>query len=83
MTRSGVARKGSCSAGCRGAEHSQTCTKDLACNCAVPFRPALESAVQLGQGDEVNRQSEMANLTKYRDSVQSTFGLLVGFFEYP
>jgi hypothetical protein len=31
---------------------------------------ALESAGQLGRGDEVNRQAEVANLTKCRDSLQ-------------
>jgi hypothetical protein len=38
---------------------------------AVAVRAALESAVQLGRGDEGNRQSEMANPTKCRDSLQS------------
>jgi hypothetical protein len=31
---------------------------------AVALRAALESAVQLGRGGEVNRQAEKANLTK-------------------
>jgi hypothetical protein len=37
---------------------------------AVALRAALEPAVQLGRGDEVNRQAEMANPTKCRDSQQ-------------
>jgi hypothetical protein len=37
---------------------------------AVALRAALESAVQLGRRDEVNRQAEMANSTKCRDSLQ-------------
>jgi hypothetical protein len=36
---------------------------------AVALRAALESAVQLGRGDEGNRQAEMANPTKCRDSL--------------
>jgi hypothetical protein len=54
-TRRGVSGKGSRKKGCRGAEHGQTCTKDY--TCAVALRSALESAVQLGRGDEVNRQA--------------------------
>jgi hypothetical protein len=68
MTRRGGAGKGSGSEDCRGAEHGQACTKDR--TGAVALRTAIESAVQLGQGDEVNRQSEMANLSKCRDSLQ-------------
>jgi hypothetical protein len=34
------------------------------------YRAVLESAVQLGRGDEANRQAETANLTKFRDSLQ-------------
>jgi hypothetical protein len=68
MTRRGGAGKGSGSEGCRGAEHGQACTKDR--TGAVDLRTAVESAVQLGRGDEVNRQSEMANLSKCRDSLQ-------------
>jgi hypothetical protein len=64
----GVAAKGSHSEGCRGAENGQACTKDR--TRAVALRAALESAVQLGRGDEVNRQAEMANPTKCRDSLQ-------------
>jgi hypothetical protein len=37
---------------------------------AVALWAALESAVQLGRGDEVNKQAEMANPTKCRDSLQ-------------
>jgi hypothetical protein len=37
----------------------------------VALRAALESAVQLGRGDEVNRQAEIANPTRCRvDSLQ-------------
>jgi hypothetical protein len=55
MTRLGGTGKGSGSKGCRGAEHAygQTCTKD--CTGAVALRAALESDVQLGRGDEVNK----------------------------
>jgi hypothetical protein len=69
MTRRGGAGKGSGSKGCRGAEHGQACTKER--TGAVAVRAALESAVQLGRGDEGNRQSEMANPTKCRDSLQT------------
>jgi hypothetical protein len=52
---------------------SQTGTKDH--TGSVALREALESAVQLERGlergDEVNRQAEMANPTKYRDSLQA------------
>jgi hypothetical protein len=68
MTRRGGARKGSGSKGCRGAEHGQTCPKDR--TGAVALRAALESSEQLGRGDEANRQAEMANPTKYKDSLQ-------------
>jgi hypothetical protein len=37
---------------------------------AVAVRAALESAVQVGRGNEGNRQAEMANPTKCRDSLQ-------------
>jgi hypothetical protein len=37
---------------------------------AVAVRAALESAVQVGQGDKGNRQAEMANPTKCRGSLQ-------------
>jgi hypothetical protein len=47
-----VPGKGSRSEGCRGAEHGQTCTKY--CTGTVAVRAALELAVQLGRGDEVN-----------------------------
>jgi hypothetical protein len=73
MTRRGGAGKGSGSKGCRGAEHGQACTKER--TGAVAVRAALESAVQLGRGDEGNRQSEMANPTKCRDSLQIWRGL--------
>jgi hypothetical protein len=69
MTRRGGAGKGSGSKGCRGAEHGQACTKER--TGAVAVRAALESAVQVGRGNEGNRQAEMANPTKCRDSLQS------------
>jgi hypothetical protein len=68
-TSKGVAGTGS--KGCRGAESGQACTKDS--TAAVALRAALESAVQLGQGDEVNRQAkvnrqaEVAKPMKCRD----------------
>jgi hypothetical protein len=66
MARRGVATKGSRSEGCKGAEHGQICTnKDR--TGAVAVRVALESTVLPGRGDEVNRQAEMANLTKLRE----------------
>jgi hypothetical protein len=68
MTRRGGAGKGSGSKGCRGAEHGQACTKER--TGAVAVRAALESAVQVGRGNEGNRQAEMANPTKCRDSLQ-------------
>jgi hypothetical protein len=68
MTRRGGAGKGSGSKGCKGAEHDQTCPKDRTGD--VALRAALESAEQLGRGDEANRQAEMANPTKCRDSLQ-------------
>jgi hypothetical protein len=70
MTRRGGAGRGSGSnyKGCRGAGHGQACTKDR--TGAVAVRAALESAVQVGRGDEDNRQAEMANPTKYRDWLQ-------------
>jgi hypothetical protein len=71
MTRREVAGKGSCSTGCRGAEHGQACTKD--CTGAVALRAALESAVQPGRGDEVDKEAEMANPTKCGDSLQRLF----------
>jgi hypothetical protein len=40
---------------------------------AVALRAALESAVQLGRADEMNRQAEMANPTKCRDLLQGIF----------
>jgi hypothetical protein len=58
MTRSGGAGKGKGSKGCRGAEHGQTYPEDR--TGAVALRAALESAVQLGRGDEVSMQAEMA-----------------------
>jgi hypothetical protein len=39
------------------------------------LRAALESAVQLVRGDEVNRQAEMANPTKCRHSLQQRLPL--------
>jgi hypothetical protein len=64
MTRRGGAGKGSGAKGFRGAEHGQACTKDN--TGAVALRAALESAVQLGQAVEVNRQAKMAHPTKCR-----------------
>jgi hypothetical protein len=69
MTRRGGAAKGSGSKGCRGAKHGQACTKER--TGAVAVRAALESAVQVGRGYEGNRQAEMANPTKCRDSLQA------------
>jgi hypothetical protein len=65
MTRRGGAGRGSGSKGCRGAEHGQPCTMERAG--AVALRVALESAVQLGRGDESNRQADIANTTKCGD----------------
>jgi hypothetical protein len=59
---------GNGSQGCRGAERGQTCTWDRTVD--VPHTAALQSAVQLGQGNEVNRQAEMANPTKRMDSLR-------------
>jgi hypothetical protein len=70
MTRRGGVGKGTGSKGCRGAEHGQACTKER--TGAVAVRAALESAVQVGRGNEGNRQAEMANPTKCRDSLQPT-----------
>jgi hypothetical protein len=50
------------------AEHGQACTKER--TGAVAGRAALESAVQVGRGNEGNRQAEMANPAKCRDSLQ-------------
>jgi hypothetical protein len=44
------------------AEHGRACTKDR--TGAVPLRAALESAVQIRRGDEMNRQAELANPTR-------------------
>jgi hypothetical protein len=58
MTRRGGAGKGSGSilcSDCRGTEHGQTHTMDR--TGAVALRVALESAVQLGRGYEMNRQA--------------------------
>jgi hypothetical protein len=71
MTRRGGAGKGSGSKGCRGAEHGQACTKDR--TGAVAVRAAFESAVQVGRGDEGNRQAEMANPTKCRGIRYSSY----------
>jgi hypothetical protein len=70
MTRRGGAGKGSGSKGCRGAEHGQACTKERTGAVAVDVGAALESAVQVGRGNEGNRQAEMASPTKCRDSLQ-------------
>jgi hypothetical protein len=51
-------------------ENDKACTKERTSTGAVAPRAALESAVQLGRGDEGNRQAEMANPTKCRDSLQ-------------
>jgi hypothetical protein len=68
--RRGGAGKGSGSKGCRGAEHGQAYTKD--CTGAMALRAAIKSAVQLelGRGDKVNMQAELANPTEGRDSLQ-------------
>jgi hypothetical protein len=68
MTRRGGAGKGSGSKGCRGAEHGQACTKER--TDAVAVRAAHEWAVQVGRGNEGNRQAETANPTKCRNSLQ-------------
>jgi hypothetical protein len=68
MTRRGGAGKGSGSKGRRGAEHGQACTKER--TGAVAVGAALESAVQVGRGDEGNRQAEIAYTTKCRNSLQ-------------
>jgi hypothetical protein len=68
MTRRGGGGKGTGSKGCRGAEHGQACTTER--TGAVAVRAPLESAVQVGRGNEGNRQAEMANPTKCRDSLQ-------------
>jgi hypothetical protein len=70
MTRRGGVGKGTGSKGCRGAEHDQACTEER--TGAVAVRAALESAVQVGRGNEGNRQAEMAIPTKCRDSLQPT-----------
>jgi hypothetical protein len=72
MTRRGGVGKGTGSKGCRGAEHGQACTKER--TGAVAVRAALESAVQVGRGNEGNRQAEMANPTKCRDLLQNAIG---------
>jgi hypothetical protein len=70
MTRRGGVGKGTGSKGCRGAEHGQACTTER--TGAVAVRAALQSAVQVGRGNEGNRQAgEMANPTKCRDSLQA------------
>jgi hypothetical protein len=69
MRRRGGAGKGSGSKGCSGAEHGQACSKER--TGAVAVRAALESAVQVGRGDEGNRQAEMANTSKCRDSLRA------------
>jgi hypothetical protein len=68
MTRRGGVGKGTGSIGCRGADHGQACAEKR--TGAVAVRAALESAVQVGRGNEGNRQAEMANPTKCRDSLQ-------------
>jgi hypothetical protein len=73
MTRREVAGKGSCSTGCRGAEHGQACTNLKDRTGAVALRAALESAVQPGRGDKVSKEAEMANPTKCGNSLQRLF----------
>jgi hypothetical protein len=73
MTRRGGAGKGSGSKGRGGAEHGRACTKEhtgAVASGVSAVRAALESAVQVGRGDKGNRQAEMANPTKCRDSLQ-------------
>jgi hypothetical protein len=55
LTRSGRAGKGSGSKRCRGAGHGMY--QGSHWYHLVALRAALESAVQLGRGDEVNRQA--------------------------
>jgi hypothetical protein len=69
MTRRGGAGKGSGSKGRGGAKHGQEGTNYKERTGAEAVR-ALESAVQVGRGDEGNRQAEMANPTKCRHSLQ-------------
>jgi hypothetical protein len=54
---------------CRGAAHGQTSLKDR--TGAVAVRAALELALQLGRCDEVYRQADAANPSKFRDSLQA------------
>jgi hypothetical protein len=79
IARRGGAGKGSGSKGCRGAEHVQPCTKER--TGAVALGAALESAVQLGRGDEGNGQAEKASPPKcrirYRTSYQVYCVLIV------
>jgi hypothetical protein len=70
--REGSGWESSGSKGCRGAVHGQACSKER--TGAVSVRAALESALQGGRGDEGNRQAEMANPTKCRDSLQRGSG---------
>jgi hypothetical protein len=69
MTRRGGVGKGTGIKGCRGAEHGQACAKER--TGAVAVRAALESAVQVGRGNEGYRQAEIANPTKCGDSLQA------------
>jgi hypothetical protein len=61
-----VAETDSRSKGCRGAELGQTCLSYKDRTGALSVRVAL-STMQLGRGEEVNRQAETANP---RDSLQ-------------
>jgi hypothetical protein len=75
MTRRGRAENSSGSKGCRGAEQGQTSANDR--TGAGALRAALDSAVQLGRGDEVNRpKSRNCSPTKCRDSLLQLSGLL-------
>jgi hypothetical protein len=59
MTRRGGAGKGSGSKGRGGAEHGQACTKErtgAVASAVSAVRAALESAVQVGRGDELGMQ---------------------------
>jgi hypothetical protein len=52
-------------------EHGQTSTKGR--TGTVSVRAALQSGVQLRQGEALNRQWALANLSKRRDSLQVKF----------
>jgi hypothetical protein len=49
----------------------------------IAVKAALESAVQFGQGDEVNRQAEMPSLRKCRDSLRFSTPSMAPTFAFP